>query len=51
MVLRGHMKEIITIMYLNIVFVTLVGVNNSDSFMVETQTGFLKSCSFSAQLG
>ena len=34
-------------MGLKIVFVTLVGVNNSDSFMVETQTGSL----FSAQLG
>ena len=30
------------IMYLKIVFVTLiVGVNNSDSFMVKTQTEFL----------
>ena len=48
MVLRCHMKEIITIMHLKIVFVTLVGVNNSDSFMVETQKGLLKSSSFSA---
>ena len=45
------MKEIITIKYLKIVCVTLVRVNNSDSFMVKTQTGFLKSSLFSAQLG
>ena len=51
MALQCHMKEKITIMYLKIVFVTLVGVNYSDSFMVKTQTGFLKSSLFSAQLG
>ena len=51
MVLRCHMKETITIMYLKTAFVTLVRVNNSDSFMVKTGTGFLKRSSFSAQLG
>ena len=29
---------------LKIVFVTVVGVNNSDSVMEKTQTGFLKNC-------
>ena len=51
MVLQCQMKEKITITYLKIVFVTLVEVNYSDSFMVKTQTEFLKSSSFSAQLG
>ena len=40
MVLHCHMKG----NYLKIVFITLVGVNNSDSFMVKTQAEFLKSC-------
>ena len=50
MALRCHMKEKITIIHLKIVIVTLVGVNYSDSFMVKTQTGLLKSSSYSAQL-
>ena len=37
--LQCHIKEKTNIMYLKIVFVTLVGVNGSDSFMVK----FLKS--------
>ena len=51
MVLQCHIKEKINIMYLKIVFVTFVGVNYSESFMVKTQTGFLKSFSYSTQLG
>ena len=51
MALQCHMKEKVTIMYLKIVFVTRVGVNYSGNFMVKTQTVFLKSSSYSAQLG
>ena len=51
MVLQCHIKEKITIIYLKIVFVTFVGVNDFDSFMVITQTGFFKCSLFSAQLG
>ena len=36
MVLQCHMKGK---MYLKVVFVTLVGVNNFDNFMVKTQEG------------
>ena len=39
MVLQCHMKRKTNSMYLNVVFVTLVGVNNSDYFMVKTQEG------------
>ena len=46
MALWCHMKEKIAIVFLKFVFVTIVGVNNSDSFMVKTQTGFLKSSVF-----
>ena len=48
MVLQCHMKGKIAIIYLRFVFVTLVGVNYSNSFMVKTQIGYLKSSSFSA---
>ena len=43
--LQCHMKEKRNIMYLVSVFVTLVGVHvsESDSFMVKSQTGFLKT--------
>ena len=46
----NRMKETIMIIYLKIVFVTLVGVNSA-SFMVKTQTGFSKSSLFSTQIG
>ena len=45
------MKEKIMIVYVKIVFVTLLGVNKSDRFMVKTRTGFSKSSSFSTQIG
>ena len=49
--LQCHMKKKIMITYLKIVFVTLLEVNNSDRFMAKTRTGFLKSSSFSTQIG
>ena len=39
MTLRCNMKEYLTIMYFKIVFVTLVGVNNSGNSMVKTRIG------------
>ena len=39
MALQCHMKGKTNIMYLKVVFVTYVGVNNSDNFMVKTQEG------------
>ena len=44
-------KEKILIICLKIVFVTLVGVNNSDRFMVKAGTWFSKSSLFSTQIG
>ena len=44
------MKEKIMIIYLKVGFVTLVGVNNSDRFMVKTRTGFPKSPLFTTQI-
>ena len=51
MVLQCHMKGKTNIMYLKNLFVTLLGVNNSDSFMVKTQTGFFKSCIYVIGIG
>ena len=39
MVLQCHLKGKTDIMYLKVVFVTLVGVNNSDNFIVKTKEG------------
>ena len=50
-----HMKGKTNIMYLKIVFVTLVGVNNSDSFMVKNPNKVLNklynSDQYTAQIG
>ena len=51
MALQCHMKEKVTITYFLKIVLTLVGVNNSDSFIVKTQTGLLKSSAFSTQPG